>query len=42
MPEVAGGGARLFDRALPATAWALARHARGARGELALTYDRAR
>jgi dihydrofolate reductase len=42
VPEIAGGGARLFDSTLPATAWALARHAHGTRGELALTYDRVR
>lgn len=42
VPEVAGGGARLFDHGLPATTWALARHAVGTRGELSLTYDRVR
>ena len=42
VPEVAGGGTRLFEPGLPATGWTLARHEVGARGELALTYDRVR
>lgn len=42
VPEIAGGGARLFEHGLPATTWALARHATGSRGEVSLTYDRIR
>lgn len=42
VPEIAGGGARLFEKGLPATKWSLARHEAGTRGELSLTYDRVR
>jgi dihydrofolate reductase len=42
VPEIAGGGARLFEEGLPATKWALARHEVGDQGELSLTYDRVR
>lgn len=42
VPEIAGGGARLFEDGLPATTWTLARHEAGERGELSLTYDRVR
>ncbi|MEN5074977.1 dihydrofolate reductase family protein [Isoptericola cucumis] len=41
-PEIAGGGARLFDDGLPGTAWTLVRHDVGDLGEMALVYDRAR
>ncbi|UMG92079.1 dihydrofolate reductase family protein [Nocardioides sp. TF02-7] len=42
VPELAGGGTRLFEAGLPATRWTLARHEAGEQGELSLTYDRAR
>ncbi|MCU1494762.1 MAG: hypothetical protein JWO62_2526 [Acidimicrobiaceae bacterium] len=42
VPEISGGGARLFDEGLPATNWTLARHEVGELGEMSLTYDRAR
>lgn len=42
IPEIAGGGGRLFDDGLPATGWALARQETGELGELALVYDRVR
>lgn len=42
VPEIAGGGARLFEDGLPATRWTLARHEVGPRGEVSLTYDRVR
>ncbi|MFJ1454758.1 dihydrofolate reductase family protein [Nocardia sp. N2S4-5] len=41
-PEIAGGGARLFDDGLPATKWALAHQDTGDLGEVALVYDRVR
>lgn len=41
-PEIAGGGARLFDDGLPGTKWALAHQDTGDLGEIALVYDRVR
>lgn len=41
-PEIAGGGARLFDDGLPASQWKLTHHESGELGETALVYDRAR
>jgi dihydrofolate reductase len=41
-PEVAGGGARLFDDGLPGSRWTLTSRESGDLGELALVYDRAR
>jgi dihydrofolate reductase len=42
VPEIAGGGARLFDDGLPSTRWALGRQETGELGELAMVYDRVR
>ncbi|GAA2846761.1 dihydrofolate reductase family protein [Nonomuraea rubra] len=42
VPEIAGGGQRLFDDGLPATKWTLTRQRSGELGELALVYDRVR
>lgn len=42
VPEIAGGGQRLFEDGLPATKWSLAEQEVGASGEIALVYDRAR
>ncbi|MFI8975788.1 dihydrofolate reductase family protein [Nocardia asteroides] len=41
-PEIAGGGARLFDDGLPGTRWTVTRNEVGELGEIALVYDRAR
>ncbi|WP_410673294.1 dihydrofolate reductase family protein [Amycolatopsis sp. cmx-4-68] len=41
-PEIAGGGARLFDDGLPASKWRLTHHETGELGETAVVYDRAR
>ncbi|WP_280377277.1 dihydrofolate reductase family protein [Nocardia wallacei] len=41
-PEIAGGGARLFDDGLPGTKWALAHQETGYLGEIAVVYDRVR
>ncbi|MEV0250009.1 dihydrofolate reductase family protein [Nocardia sp. NPDC050712] len=41
-PEIAGGGARLFEDGLPGTAWALTRQETGELGEIATVYDRVR
>ncbi|SFW76003.1 dihydrofolate reductase family protein [Amycolatopsis australiensis] len=41
-PEIAGGGARLFEDGLPASRWRLAHHEAGEQGELAMVYDRVR
>ncbi len=41
-PEIAGGGARLFDDGLPASRWTLTSQESGDLGELALVYDRTR
>jgi dihydrofolate reductase len=42
VPEIAGGGERLFEDGLPATRWTLTRQESGKTGETALIYDRAR
>jgi len=42
IPEIVGGGRRLFDDGLPATKWALTHQETGALGEMALVYDRVR
>lgn len=41
-PEIAGGGARLFDDGLPASKWRLTHHETGELGETAVVYDRVR
>ncbi|MFI6428291.1 dihydrofolate reductase family protein [Promicromonospora sp. NPDC050880] len=42
LPEILGGGPRLLDDGLPASAWTLAHQETGERGEIAAVYDRAR
>ncbi|MEU5847496.1 dihydrofolate reductase family protein [Saccharopolyspora shandongensis] len=42
VPEIAGGGQRLFDDGLPGSKWMLARQETGELGEVAVVYDRAR
>jgi dihydrofolate reductase len=42
VPEITGGGQRLFDDGLPATKWTLTHQTTGDLGELAMVYDRAR
>ncbi|MEV7805787.1 dihydrofolate reductase family protein [Microbispora sp. NPDC088329] len=42
LPEIAGGGRRLFDDGLPATKWTLTHQETGELGEIALVYDRVR
>ncbi|MEV5535464.1 dihydrofolate reductase family protein [Saccharopolyspora shandongensis] len=42
VPEIAGGGQRLFDDGLPGSKWTLARQETGELGEVAVVYDRAR
>ncbi|GAB3233487.1 dihydrofolate reductase family protein [Glycomyces halotolerans] len=42
VPEIAGGGGRLFEDGLPATKWTVAHHEAGDLGEIALVYDRVR
>lgn len=42
LPEIAGGGGRLFEDGLPATRWSLSRRETGELGEMALVYDRVR
>ena len=41
-PEVAGGGARLFEDGLPASSWSLRQSATTESGALCLLYDRSR
>jgi dihydrofolate reductase len=41
-PEVAGGGARLFDDGLPSSSWSLRQSAVTESGALCLLYDRVR
>ncbi|MBI5564075.1 MAG: hypothetical protein HY870_04205 [Chloroflexi bacterium] len=41
-PEVAGGGARLFEHGLPASSWSLRHSAITESGALCLLYDRIR
>ncbi|TDD81083.1 riboflavin biosynthesis protein RibD [Actinomadura darangshiensis] len=42
LPEITGGGERLFEDGLPATKWALTHQRTGELGEMAMVYDRAR
>jgi dihydrofolate reductase len=42
LPEIVGGGARLFEDGLPASTWTLTRQETGALGETAVVYDRTR
>jgi dihydrofolate reductase len=42
VPEIAGGGQRLFDDGLPASKWQLTRQDTGELGEIAVVYDRQR
>jgi dihydrofolate reductase len=42
LPEIVGGGARLFEDGLPASRWTLTRQETGALGETAAVYDRTR
>ncbi|MDA2807581.1 dihydrofolate reductase family protein [Nocardiopsis suaedae] len=42
VPEVAGGGQRLFEDGLPATKWTLVEQEAGDPGVMALVYDRVR
>ncbi|WP_163511895.1 dihydrofolate reductase family protein [Fodinicola acaciae] len=41
VPEIAGGGQRLFEDGLPGTKWTLTFQETGKLGEMALVYDRA-
>jgi dihydrofolate reductase len=41
VPEIAGGGQRLFDDGLPASKWTLTHQQTGELGEMAMVYDRA-
>lgn len=42
IPEITGGGQRLFEDGLPATRWKLTHQETGALGEIAVIYDRVR
>ncbi|PZG18788.1 dihydrofolate reductase family protein [Nonomuraea aridisoli] len=42
IPEIAGGGLRLFDDGLPPSKWKLTHQETGELGAMALVYDRAR
>jgi dihydrofolate reductase len=42
MPQIAGGGQRLFEDGLPATQWKVSHQETGESGELAMVYDRLR
>ncbi|MEV4005519.1 dihydrofolate reductase family protein [Actinomadura sp. NPDC049753] len=42
LPEIAGGGGRLFEDGLPSTRWAVSRQETGELGEMAVIYDRVR
>jgi dihydrofolate reductase len=42
LPEIAGGGHRLFDDGLPSSKWTLTHHETGELGEIAAVYDRTR
>jgi dihydrofolate reductase len=42
LPEITGGGQRLFEDGLPASKWRLTHHETGELGEIAVVYDRAR
>jgi dihydrofolate reductase len=40
LPEIVGGGERLFEDGLPASKWTLSHHETGELGEIAAVYDR--
>jgi hypothetical protein len=42
LPEIVGGGERLFEDGLPASKWTLSQHEIGKLGEIAVVYDRTR
>jgi dihydrofolate reductase len=42
LPEIVGGGGRLFEDGLPASKWTLSHQETGALGEIAVVYDRTR
>ncbi|MFF5113641.1 hypothetical protein [Streptosporangium sp. NPDC000509] len=42
IPEIAGGGLRLFDDGLPPSKWKLTHQETGELGAMALIYDRVR
>lgn len=42
VPEITGGGQRLFEDGLPASSWRLSSQATGESGEMTLIYDRIR
>jgi dihydrofolate reductase len=42
LPEITGGGHRLFEDGLPPSKWTLTHHETGELGEIALVYDRTR
>lgn len=42
IPEIVGGGQRLFDDGLPASHWTLTHQRVGEKGEIAVVYDRIR
>ncbi|MEU5716861.1 dihydrofolate reductase family protein [Streptomyces sp. NPDC020403] len=42
LPEIVGGGQRLFDDGLPSSKWKLAHQETGDLGEIAMVYDRVR
>ncbi|MFG2596841.1 dihydrofolate reductase family protein [Streptomyces sp. NPDC048462] len=42
LPEITGGGERLFDDGLPASKWKLSHQETGELGEMAVVYDRVR
>jgi len=42
LPEITGGGHRLFEDGLPSSKWTLTHHETGKLGEIAVVYDRTR
>jgi dihydrofolate reductase len=42
LPEIVGGGGRLFEDGLPGSKWTLTHHETGGLGEIAVVYDRTR
>ena len=42
LPEITGGGQRLFEDGLPPSKWTLTHHETGELGEIAVVYDRTR
>ncbi len=42
LPEIVGGGGRLFEDGLPAAKWTPSHQETGALGEIAVVYDRTR